>query len=206
MQERAMLAHELHDSLAQILASLGFQVRMLEDSLSGKSPPDQARSDLGKLRSGVDEANKALRQLLVHFRASVDERGLVPSLENLVDTFQEESGKKAYFHNECQQPTLSADQEIQVLHIVQEALTNARKHSQAQTVRVLLSCDEGNYRILVEDDGQGLAKSRTTKGPGEQLGLSIMEERSQHLGGTLQVDSEPGEGTRIELRFQHANS
>lgn len=206
MQERAMLAHELHDSLAQILASLGFQVRMLEDSLNGESPPEQASLDLGKLRLGVDEANKALRQLLVHFRASVDERGLVPSLENLVDTFQEESGKKAYFHNECQQPTLSADQEIQVLHIVQEALTNARKHSQAQTVRVLLSCDEGNYRVLVEDDGQGLAESRTAKGPGEQLGLSIMEERSQRLGGSLQVDSDPGEGTRIELRFQHANN
>jgi len=204
MQERAMLAHELHDSLAQILASLGFQVRMLEDSLPSESTPDQARTDLGKLRSGVDEANKALRQLLVHFRASVDERGLVPSLENLVEKFQEDSGKNAYFHNECQDPTLSPDQEVQVLHIVQEALTNARKHSEAQTVRVLLSCDEGNqYRVLIEDDGQGLEESQTSKGPGEQLGLSIMEERSQHLGGSLHVDSEPGEGTRIELRFQH---
>jgi len=207
MQERAMLAHELHDSLAQILASLGFQVRMLEDSLKTAEAPAQAGQDLAKLRDGVDEANKALRQLLVHFRASVDESGLVPSLEKLIEGFQEESGKRTYFHNECQQATLSPDQEIQVLHIVQEALTNARKHSGAQMVRVLLSCDDsGNYRVLVEDDGQGLAESRTTRGPGEQLGLSIMEERSQHLGGTLQVDSEPGEGTRVELRFKHSPS
>jgi two-component system nitrate/nitrite sensor histidine kinase NarX len=206
MQERAMLAHELHDSLAQILASLGFQVRMLEDSLDAADPQGQARQDLGKLRAGVDEANKELRQLLVHFRATYDERGLIPSLEKLVEGFQQEGEMQAFFHNECQDVSLSPDEEIQVLHIVQEALTNARKHSQATAVRILLGCDnQGSYRILVEDDGKGLPPSQTDAGPGEQLGLSIMRERSFYLGGTLQVDSDPGEGTRIELRFEHAS-
>ncbi len=208
IQERAMLAHELHDSLAQVLASLGFQARMLEDSLNNQgdnaSAPEQARQDLGKLRAGIDTANKELRQLLVHFRASMDERGLIPSLEQLIERFQEETGIRAYFHRECSDVVLTADQEIQVLHIIQEALTNTRKHSQAQTVRVLFSCDpDGNYRILVEDDGKGLDETKTAPGTGEQLGLSIMQERSQHLSGTLQIDSDPGEGTRIELRFAH---
>lgn len=204
MQERAMLAHELHDSLAQILASLGFQVRMLSDSLQTQGIQGQPEQDLDKLRSGIDEANKELRELLVHFRSSIDERGLIPSLENLVEKAEKDGDIRVHFHNECREINLPPDQEIQVLHIAQEALTNARKHSQAQTVRILLSCDgAGGYRLLVEDDGKGLGEAKAEPGPGERLGLSIMRERSFYLGGELQVDSDPGEGTRIDLRFQH---
>ena len=134
-----------------------------------------------------------------------DERGLIPSLQKLVDGFQQDSEIQAFFHNECQDVSLAPDEEIQVVHIVQEALTNARKHSQAKAVRVLLGCDnQGSYRVLVEDDGKGLQTPEGDAAPGEHLGLSIMKERSFYLGGTLQVDSEPGEGTRIELRFKHS--
>ena len=90
-----------------------------------------------------------------------------------------------------------------MLGIVREALTNARKHSQAKTVRLLVRCEgAGDYTLLVEDDGVGTASPCTeTDRPGEHVGLQIMEERAKRLGGVLRIESEPGEGTRVELSF-----
>ena len=91
-----------------------------------------------------------------------------------------------------------------MLRIAQECLANIRKHAAAQTVRILLSCRHpGQYRLLVEDDGQGFASPERDGHPGEHIGLSIMQERAQRLGGALRIESEPGEGTRIELTFHH---
>jgi len=199
IQERTMLAHELHDSLAQTLASLRFQAKMLEETLH-KGSDVGAIEEVHKIRAGVEEAHTELRELLVHFRARMDERGLIPALEEMLDGFRREAKIAAFFHNECQQINLKPDQEVQVLHIVQEALTNIRKHSGARTVRLLLSCDKGpGYRILVEDDGNGLVNTNRQPLPGEHVGLSIMQERARRLGGTLRVEGEPGEGTRVEL-------
>ena len=93
--------------------------------------------------------------------------------------------------------------EVQVFHIVQEALANVRKHSKAKNVRVLVrSDDEANYLVLVEDDGQGIQEPEVTARPGEHVGLSIMRERAEKLGGAFNIESEPGEGTRVELTFQ----
>jgi two-component system nitrate/nitrite sensor histidine kinase NarX len=120
----------------------------------------------------------------------------------MLEGFRRETQIAAFFHNECQQFSLNPDQEVQVLHIVQEALTNIRKHSGARTVRLLLHCEKGGgYRILVEDDGNGLVNANRQPLPGEQVGLSIMQERARRLGGTLRVEGEPGEGTRVELTY-----
>ena len=97
--------------------------------------------------------------------------------------------------------------EMQVLRIIQEALANVRKHSDAHTVRVLLRCDKNdNYHILVEDDGVGMDKPAFSGHPGEHLGLSIMKERARYLGGELRIESEPGEGTRVQLSFRTPES
>jgi two-component system nitrate/nitrite sensor histidine kinase NarX len=98
---------------------------------------------------------------------------------------------------------MPATAEMQVLGIVREALTNARKHSQAKTVRLLVRCEGGgNYALLVEDDGVGSASpSAETEHPGEHVGLVIMQERAKRLGGELRIESEAGEGTRVELKF-----
>ncbi len=85
---------------------------------------------------------------------------------------------------------------------MQEALTNVRKHSDAQTVRVLLRiADNGKHYVLVEDDGQGIEEKVVSDPPGEHIGLSIMRERAARLGGTLNIESDAGEGTRVELQF-----
>jgi two-component system nitrate/nitrite sensor histidine kinase NarX len=94
-------------------------------------------------------------------------------------------------------------EEMQLVRIVQESLTNVRKHAQAQTVRVLLTREQnGEYVLLVEDDGRGFTAPRQAAGrPGEHIGLSILEERARRIGARLEIESEPGEGTRVEVTF-----
>jgi two-component system nitrate/nitrite sensor histidine kinase NarX len=206
MQERNLLAHELHDSLAQTLASLRFQVRMLDDTL-GVGDLAQAHGELDRIRNGLEEANAELRGLLAHFRAPIDRRGLLPALEDLIGRFRRETGVVTFFQKECAHPDLPATQEMQVLRIVQEALANIRKHSQAHAVRILLRCDdEGHYHVMVEDDGIGIGEDVGGAESGEHIGLAILQERARRLGGTLTIESEPAEGTRVELNFTSARA
>lgn len=203
MEERTTLAHELHDSLAQTLASLRFQVRLLEDLLKQDKGSAAAFKDAQRIRSGLDEAHTELRELLNSFRAPFDQRGLVSALEKLVERFGRETGIHVLFQNECREPNLSSSEEMQMLRVAQECLANIRKHAQAHTVRVMLSCHgSGTYSLLVEDDGIGFEDAAKRGRPGEHIGLSIMEERALRLGGNLRIESEVGEGTRVELSYQ----
>ncbi len=200
VEERTALAHELHDSLAQTLASLRFQVRMLEETLQKREISDEAQQEAARVHSGLDEAHDELRELINSFRAPLDQRGLVTALERLVERFRQETGISAFFQSDCRKALLDSKAEMQALRIVQESLANIRKHAQAHTVRVLLrSRSDGSYLLLVEDDGIGFEGVTPKGNPGEHIGLSIMEERARRIKGELNIESEPGEGTRVEL-------
>lgn len=200
LEERSSLAHELHDSLAQTLASLRLQTRMLDDSLRGAAIPSEARADIRRMRNGIDEAHSELRELLSSFRAPLDRRGLVPTLEDLTRRFGQQTGIHCVFQLNCRPFDLSAAAELQVVRIVQETLTNVRKHARAQTVRVLLTRETGGEHVLlIEDDGVGFSTPQRSGRPGEHIGLSILEERARRIGAALSIESEPGEGTRVEL-------
>lgn len=204
IEERGSLAHELHDSLAQTLASLRFQVKMLGDSLGQDTISEEARTDLARLRNGLDEAHTELRELLSSFRAPLDRKGLIPALEKLTERFRRETAIHLLFQNNCRPFELSAAAELQVTRIAQEALANVRKHAQAQTVRVLLKRGgrSPEHVLLVEDDGIGFNERKIgVSPPGEHIGLSIMEERARRIDAILRIESEPGEGTRVELAF-----
>ncbi|NEV61754.1 histidine kinase [Thiorhodococcus minor] len=203
LEERNALAHELHDSLAQTLASLRFQCRMLGDSLADSPIPDEARNDLSRIRNALDEAHTELRELLSSFRAPLDRRGLVPALEKLTKRLGQETGAHVLFQNDCRPFELSATEELQLLRIAQESLANVRKHAQAHTVRVLLTREVGGQHVLlIEDDGVGFSAPPDGAQPGERIGLSILEERARRIGAELRIESEPGEGTRVEVVFE----
>jgi two-component system nitrate/nitrite sensor histidine kinase NarX len=207
IEERTSLAHELHDSLAQTLASLRFQVRMLEETLQDTGAADKAMREAQRIHNGLDEAHDELRELINSFRARLDERGLVPALGKLVERFNQETGIPAFFQPDCLKIDLDTNQEMQALRIVQESLANIRKHAKAHTVRVLLRCrGSGKYLILVEDDGVGFEGASPKGNPGEHIGLSIMQERARRIDGELSIESEPGEGTRVELIIRNAKS
>ncbi len=204
MQERAMLAHELHDSLAQTLATLRFQIRMLEETQNNDG--EVARSDVLKIRQNLDTAYTELRELVAHFRAPIHPHGLLPAIEEIVNEYRKSSPMHILVQKQWQAAALPPEKETQVLRIIQESLSNARKHANARNVRILMRCNEaGEYCVLVEDDGEGIGDESGSRrgGPGEHVGLSIMRERAALLGGELRIESEPGEGTRVELHFIH---
>jgi len=204
MRERTSLAYELHDSLAQTIAALRFQIRNLSETLD-REESREAKRELKRIEGSLDEVNTEVRDLIANFRAPIDERGLLPALEEMVGRFRNETGITTYFQAECQALHLSVASEMQLLGIIREALTNIRKHSHAKTVRVLLRCGgDGNHRVLVEDDGVGIEQSEYEGHPGEHIGLSIMNDRARRLGGELRVESEPGEGTRVDLTFKRS--
>jgi two-component system nitrate/nitrite sensor histidine kinase NarX len=201
--ERNIIANELHDSLAQTLASLRFQVRVLDQALQPSGEFSTINS-IEQVEHGLDEAYTDLRELIAHCRIPIEKQGLVPSIKRVVEKFREETNIHILLQCECQNPDIPANMEMNVYRIVQESLTNIRKHADAHIVRVLLQCDDaGNYLILVENDGKGFDKKAIQSEAGKHLGLTIMKERARYLGGKLKIDSEPDEGTRVELRFQY---
>ncbi len=202
MEERTRLAHELHDSLAQTLASVRFQVRVLDQTLH-EGDESTLWQELEGVENSLDEAHTELRQLIAHFRAPVANYGLVPSIEQLVARVCKSSCINVFVQNGWEKTKFPAETEMQVLRIIQESLNNVCKHSRAQNARVMLRNDgDGNYRVLIEDDGTGFQKRVMEGPPGEHIGLLIMQDRARHLGGKLRIESEPGEGTRVVLTFR----
>jgi len=201
-EERIRIAHELHDSLAQTIASLRFQVRVLDETLH-QGDESTTWQQLERIENSLDEANTELRGLIANFRAPAYQRGLVEAIEQMVSQFRNETRIRTYIQKDCSASAFPRDTETQILRIIQEALWNIRKHSQAKTVRILLRGANTDFcHILIEDDGIGINR-QVYGSPGEHVGLTIMRERASKIGGDLRIESEPGEGTRVMLEIRN---
>ena len=204
MRERTNIANELHDSLAQTLASVKYQVRVLDETIH-QGDESATWQELERIESTIDEAHTELRELIAHFRLPIGERNLVVSAEQVIERFQQDAeGMHVFLQKEWPDTKLPPQIELQVLRIIQEALTNTRKHSGASTVRVLMRGDDkGHYTVLVEDDGIGFSEQHKQNSAGEHVGLSVMEDRASRIGGTLCIETEPGEGVQVRLEFDY---
>jgi len=201
MEERNMIANELHDSLAQSLVSMRLQTKMMGETLYRKDIR-HAQNEVRNLNTAIDDAHTSLRELLSNFRSKMDERGLVYAVNDLLYTFKQETGINTYVHcdDSKEHSGLSPAQELQVYRIIQEALANIKKHSDACNIRVLINrLPKDGCNVLIEDDGQGIKENEIDAEPGEHIGLSVMKERANAINGELQIESEPGEGTRVLL-------
>ncbi len=194
--ERNLIARELHDSIAQSLAFLNMQAQMLDDSL-GNGRVDDARTEVARIRAGVQASYDDVRELLTHFRLRVAESDLAAALRQSLARFEAQTGIHTEFAESGNGIEPSAEAQVQVLHVLQEALSNARKHAHAGAVHMEL--ERGPiYRFSVCDDGEGFDPARRDES-GRHVGLSIMHERAHRIGATLAVDSTPGQGTRVTL-------
>ena len=200
VRERAAIAYELHDSLAQTLASLRLQADMLADSLAGAGA-SRVPAELARIRTTLELANVELRELIAGFRAPLDGRDLRTALEEMSARYTAQSAMTVHLQIDGELPQLPAGPQLHVVRIVGEALANACAHSGGHLARVLVRIEAGSVRVLVEDDGEGFSMPPCDRALGEHIGLSVMRERARWLGGTLDVESEPGEGTRVRLVF-----
>lgn len=202
IEERTRMAHELHDSLAQTLASLRFKVRLFDDSMN-QGNEEVIWHELEGLENTIDEAYAELRSLITDFRAPIDGKGVVRSVEKVTERFRQDTDLDVFFYHNWDLKDLSREIEIEVVRIVQEALANIKKHAKAESVRILMSSTaEGHCSVLVEDDGIGLSKrSKPNSETGEHIGLSIMTERAERISGEISFESDDGEGTLVQLSF-----
>ena len=207
MQERTRLSHELHDSLAQTMASLRIQVRILDEIFHSNDQP-AIWDQMERVEYTIEQANIQLRELIAHFQIPMNKRGLISSIRESIQQLREETDIQLFLQNEWTSQELPENIELQVLRIVQECLTNIRKHSQARSVRVLLRAFRigGEHHILIEDDGIGFDESKIEPVGGDHLGLSILRDRARQINGDITIDSEPGDGTRVTLQFIYPDS
>jgi two-component system nitrate/nitrite sensor histidine kinase NarX len=202
MRERNHISNELHDSLAQTLTSIRFQVRVLDETLH-QGNDAQTWAEMERIEASINEAHTEIRELISHFRSPTVLVNLISSIEQSIDRFRQVNDEiQVFFQNEWPEITLPAETEFHILRIIQESLTNIRKHSDAENVRIMM-CTSGSdsYKVLIEDDGVGFSKPQTSYHSGEHIGLSIMRDRAKRFGAEFTVESEPGEGTRIVLEF-----
>ena len=195
-QERNYLARELHDSIAQSLAFLKIQVQLMRDALQS-GDPGEINEVLDEIDTGVRESYGDVRELLLHFRTRANAEDIEPALATTLRKFEHQSGIKAALNMHGHGMPLSPDLQLQVLHIVQEALSNVRKHARATQVSLDVE-QQPVWRFEVRDDGVGFSYDNDQLDE-THVGLRIMNERAQRIGAELQVKSAPGQGSVITL-------
>lgn len=200
IQERNRLSFELHDSLAQTLTSIRFQIRILDEILQQQGEYDSWQH-LERIENTVEEANTELRSLIAHFQAPISSQPIIDAVKALVKRFRSESDIPIFFQHTIEKPIQFSDRvHLEVMRIVQESLNNIRKHSEASVARVMLRLlEESRVQILIEDDGVGIKATTRDILPGEQIGLKSMRERAARIKASYTLESDPGEGTRIIL-------
>ncbi len=204
LEERSVIARELHDSLAQSLSYLKIQVSRLEKSVTDSADREQILSISKVLRSALNGAYRQLRDLLTTFRLSINEMDFGITLQETVEEFSKRGNIRIRFENRAASCRFSPNAEIHLIQIIREALSNVIRHANATEASLSIECDpQGQVTLLVEDDGVGLGEPHDMM---QHYGLPIMQERAEWLGGTLRIDDMEGRGTRIRLTFSTAES
>ncbi|MCK0507787.1 histidine kinase [Aromatoleum anaerobium] len=200
-EERNLLARELHDSIAQGLAFMNLQVQMLEGALD-RNDAGEARDTLAMLRQGVQESYDDVRELLVHFRTRVQKQDLGLAITATLRRLAEQTGIATDLDVLGDAAPLDAEAETQVLYIVQEALSNVRKHANARSVKVVIRRGIDGLSVVVRDDGVGFDETdRSTAAQEAHIGLEIMRERTLRIGGRFSIRSARGKGTEIRVEL-----
>jgi two-component system sensor histidine kinase DegS len=192
--ERQRLSRQMHDGPAQAMSNFILQTEIAMRLLD--ADPQQAKTELGSLKSSALAAFEKLRNFIFELRPMMlDDLGLVPTIRKYVDAFREQSGIDVSLNVTGTERRLEPYLEVMIFRAVQELLGNAARHSQAATIKVQLDMGNDAVRVSVDDNGRGF-DPETARGS-NNLGLRLIKERAEMLGGTFDVDAAIGKGARI---------
>ncbi|HAK34847.1 MAG TPA: nitrate/nitrite two-component system sensor histidine kinase NarQ [Pantoea sp.] len=196
IEERATIARELHDSLAQALSFMRIQFTLLRRTLGPSSA--EAQSIIADVDRTLSDAYRQLRELLATFRLTIEQADLVAAMQAMIASLQEQVTAKISFSFQPGLETLDAQQQVHLLQIAREAVLNAIRHADAATISVRYERNaEGEHLLTVTDDGVGIA---STEEPQGHYGLTTMSERAARLAGELKIQAQ-ARGTQVALRF-----
>ena len=199
LDERTIIARELHDSLAQALTYMKLQVTRLHTLIQRGESAEKLLSVSDELREGLNNAYRQLRELLTTFRLKIHDGGLDQALDDTVREFSERGGFQVLLQSEPLAVNLSASEQIHLLQIAREALSNCARHAHAQQVNVHLRQQGEQIELHIEDDGCGISSDFDTR---QHHGLGIMEERTRSLHGSIRIEPRSPRGTRVVLQFR----
>lgn len=193
MEERAIIARELHDSLAQSLTFFKIQLSLLKLAKN-----DEKRSEiLAVFEKALNDAYSQLRELLTTFRLTIQEANLQQALEKILESLRPKTS--AQIRLSCKLPShmFNAQQQVHVLQIVREAVINAMKHSQATEINVIAETnDDGEHCLIIQDNGVGLAAHTQPEG---HYGLTIMQERAAELQAEFSIENVESGGVKVQV-------
>jgi signal transduction histidine kinase len=201
LEERDRLAREMHDNLAQALGYLNLKASLTSDLLA-HGEADQARAGLVEMKQITREAYTDTREAIFNLRNTVSAgRDLMPMLREYLAEYRAHYGLDTQLvMDDTTTIEFSTDVAVQLSRIIQEALTNIRKHAQATRAWVRFDREGEQIRIVVEDNGQGFDLNATRADGEAHFGLQIMRERAASVGGTAELDPQIGRGTRVVIR------
>ncbi len=201
MEERATIARELHDSLAQSLSYLKIQVSLLKRGMA-KLPDSTAlektKPVLSELDVGLSAAYTQLRELLTTFRLSIKEGSFGSALNEMTAQLGEQTEAKIVLKNQLSSIELEANQQVHLLQLIREATINAIKHAEASTIEIHCSETDEQIVVSIQDDGMGFDDSIEKL---NHYGISIMRERASRLNGKFTVTSQLGQGCKVLLEY-----
>ena len=199
MEERNLMAQGLHDSIAQSLSFLNLQVQMLETALQ-EGQQEQANENLAFIRAGLQESYEDVRELLLNFRTRIHKEELEDAVHSLLMRFEKQTGVRANLSFTGDGVPLSPQQQLQIVFILQEALSNVRKHAQAHSVTVKLH-HANDFTMTVLDDGRGIDLAEVQARRSSHVGLSIMQERAQRIHASITIEAQSPCGTLVTLHL-----
>lgn len=200
LEERAAIARELHDSLAQSLSFMKIQLSRLQSSTNLQQTGSEIQAILDELRQGLNNAYGELRELLTTFRVHMDVRGLGTAVQTAIDEFTQRSSLTITLDNRLVNCRLTVNEEFHILHVIREALANIVRHAMASNVWVaLVFQSNGTVMVAIDDDGVGYMHAQGDEP--HHYGQAIMKERAFSLGGEIQVMARRDGGTRVRLVF-----
>ncbi|WP_271206736.1 nitrate/nitrite two-component system sensor histidine kinase NarQ [Vibrio cholerae] len=204
MEERATIARELHDSLAQSLSYLKIQLTLLKRSVTPlKSDGDLSKTEniIREIDKGLSDAYTQLRELLTTFRLTLTEGSFGQSLLGMLTQLSGQTDAKIELNNALSSIALDAHQQVHLVQLIREATINAIKHAKATKIKVNCQEQQGRVQVTIEDDGVGFDLQDHKL---NHYGMSIMQERAARLRGELKVESAPGKGCKVVLTYQQS--
>lgn len=198
LQERNLIAQGLHDSIAQALTFLNLQVQMLETAFA-ENKREEAAENIGFIKTGVQECYEDVRELLLNFRTKISNKEFPEAVADLFSRFTQQTGTtvETAWENGTHLPT--QDEQLQMIFILQESLSNIRKHARATHVKFTLSEHGGRFTMTIQDNGQGFDTEKIGEPTGSHVGLHIMQERAKRIRAVLEIRSQPQQGTTVSL-------
>jgi signal transduction histidine kinase len=198
LREREQLARELHDNLGQVFAFVNAQAQTIHRLLS-RGDLSTADEYVRRLIEVAREADVDIRESIMGLRATVSEHGLLQTLTQYLTKYEKNYFIKTILEGSEKFTDVAFEPlvEVQLLRILQEALTNVRKHANARNVRIAFILEDSRARVSVYDDGRGFDPDVASDGMEEHVGLRVMRERAEDVGGSLSLKSATGQGTEL---------